>query len=370
MVVTSHDLLGDQSGTATAAATATSSPIVGVTTAGSRAIASQFFTLYLRVPVKLFRPTRVDYLVLPKLVSPAYNAKPWNFFTHSSPALIYNAVKEHGWSFIPRHIFPPLVANSAVGLVLYTTYLSSLSILKRKKDDSLSYRDTLLAGFLAGGMQSLVAAPIDAIWTRFSAAEVLSNLSNTSMWTYGMKKLREIGYTGVFAGFTLSFLKEAGGYALYFSTFELIKSTWYQNFVKFWYPKETLADTKRPGGRALYPTFVLFAGAAASVALQVVQYPLGKIQKLHIIRLEAVEQINNPHHLYKPYKVMRELAFAYYKTFKQVDRLRIKTAGGSWLVWLYGGFWRNTIMSLPGSSIGLMVFEIMRVRYGEDVSFQ
>lgn len=36
------------------------SKIVGASTAGFRALASQLFTFYIRVPVKLFRPTRVE----------------------------------------------------------------------------------------------------------------------------------------------------------------------------------------------------------------------------------------------------------------------------------------------------------------------
>jgi hypothetical protein len=36
--------------------------LVGFTTAGTRALASQFISIYLRVPVKLFRPTRVEYV--------------------------------------------------------------------------------------------------------------------------------------------------------------------------------------------------------------------------------------------------------------------------------------------------------------------
>lgn len=37
-----------------------SSRIIGATTAGVRALASQLLTFYVRVPVKLFRPTRVE----------------------------------------------------------------------------------------------------------------------------------------------------------------------------------------------------------------------------------------------------------------------------------------------------------------------
>lgn len=43
--------------------TVLSSRIVGAATAGSRALFSQFLTFYVRVPVKLFRPTRVEYVL-------------------------------------------------------------------------------------------------------------------------------------------------------------------------------------------------------------------------------------------------------------------------------------------------------------------
>lgn len=38
------------------------SKYVGATTAGLRAVFSQVFTFYVRVPVKLFRPTRIEYV--------------------------------------------------------------------------------------------------------------------------------------------------------------------------------------------------------------------------------------------------------------------------------------------------------------------
>lgn len=33
------------------------------------------------------------------------------------------------WQFIPRHVFPPLLANTVIGTVLYTTYIATLSTL-------------------------------------------------------------------------------------------------------------------------------------------------------------------------------------------------------------------------------------------------
>ncbi|KAA8917131.1 hypothetical protein TRICI_000727 [Trichomonascus ciferrii] len=200
-----------------------STSLVGITTAGTRALASQFFTFYLRIPVKLFRPTRIDYMALPRAINPTYHSKPWNFFTHSSPALIAHAVREHGWGFIPHNILPPLIANSAVGVALYTSYLSSLAILR---DDNGHYglRQTLISGAVAGAVQSLAAAPIDAIVTRFNVSEMIQS-DHKALWQYGWTKLKEIGPHGVFSGFAVSLLKESLSFALYFATFEEIKGS-------------------------------------------------------------------------------------------------------------------------------------------------
>jgi hypothetical protein len=39
---------------------ASHSSLVGVATASTRAVASQVFAFYMRVPMKLFRPTRIE----------------------------------------------------------------------------------------------------------------------------------------------------------------------------------------------------------------------------------------------------------------------------------------------------------------------
>lgn len=335
-----------------------SSSLVGITTAGTRALASQFFTFYLRIPVKLFRPTRVDYMALPRALNPTYHVKPWNFFTHSSPALIAHAVKTYGWGFIPHNILPPLLANSAVGVALYTSYLTSLAILK---DDQGHYgvKQSLISGAVAGAVQSFAAAPIDAIVTRFNVSDMIES-DHEALWKYGWAKLKDIGFSGVFSGFTVSLLKESLGFSLYFATFEAIKGPWYRKFVRCFY-----TDKDKDPGKFVFPSFVLFAGMMSTFSLQAVHYPMGKIQKLHLIRLEALDLSNRVEH-----KPSWPLYFrAYKKTFNHIHKkLRIRDAGGSWYRWLYGGFWRSTLMALPSTSIGLIVFEIMRLRYNADDS--
>ncbi|KAK9384561.1 mitochondrial carrier domain-containing protein [Lipomyces mesembrius] len=392
-----------------------SNQYVGAATAGTRALLSQMVAFYVRVPIKLFRPTRVDYLLVPRAINPAVAASlPWKFHTHSSIALLTHAVKEHGWSFIPNQVLLPLIANSAVGIFLYTTYLTALphfsehkvqinNVFSSQVPDILTPRQTFLAGFIAGGAQSLAAAPVDAIFTRFSVNELLENpesgeLRHKSLWRYSIEKLKAIGVRGVFAGYTLSFTKEALGFACFFSTFESVKQWSYARVVRDYgapIPKYVDAAAKLPAGSkqnqhstirerpsaALYPATILGAGAAATIALQIVQYPLSRLQNIHLTILESIdfnmiylhEREQQKGEATVPYtrtarrELLRTYINAYQQMFQQVRKLKNVGKQKSWLRWLYKGFVRNTLTVVPSSSVGLFVFEIMRIRYMEEL---
>lgn len=266
--------------------------------------------------------------------------------------------------------------------------------------------DAFYSGMLAGAAQSLAAAPIDAIVTRFSASELI-NGDHKTMWAYGISKLKEIGPRGVFSGFTLSLTKESLGFGLFFSAFETVKGPWYRSYINCFHDGDTSHASK-----AVYPSFILFAGALSSVAVQAVHYPLGKIQKLYLMRLEALDEIakqntkqkeklkaqqaqrmkyagpegknlfsfmrylitnrNHPkidwktaiyNFIIPPHSAFRLYSNGYIHTFMQAHKLVAKDAGGSWYRWLYGGFFRSTLATMPSTSIGLVVFEIMRLRY-------
>lgn len=106
-----------------------------------------------------------------------------------------------------------MVANASIGAVLYTTYLQALGALhqpssqhQRRVYPPPGWWNCFGAGFLAGGVQSVVAAPLDALVVRFNVADMLEG-ERMSIYAWSKTKLREIGMTGVFSGFTLSFLK-------------------------------------------------------------------------------------------------------------------------------------------------------------------
>ena len=196
------------------------------------------------------------------------------------------------------------------------------------------------------------------------------------MWHYAYDKLRTIGPRGVFAGYSLSLIKDSFGYGVFFATFEYIKSQAYYNFLTRIYGNQPLsavlsrdyAAPSSPDGKppvirphyALEPTFLLLAGISASVAQQAIQHPLTEIQNLHYNRLESFDykakQQNSRSDLFRLYYRQYE------KTFAQCKRQAV--AMGGWRRWLYKDFLWTTLRQTPSTSAGLIVFEHVRRRYG------
>jgi hypothetical protein len=58
-------------------------------------------------------------------------------FRYTSIGMITNAVRAQGWKFIPRHLMPPLIANTFIGTVLYTTYIGTLPLFHPASDFQL-----------------------------------------------------------------------------------------------------------------------------------------------------------------------------------------------------------------------------------------
>lgn len=364
---------------------------VSLSTAGIRALIYQLQTLYLRTPVKLFRPSRFDYMAYVRQVADKHDnisLKPYSFRTHSTIGMLVSVVRKEGWKFIPDQVLPPLIANSATGLILYGTYLTALDSFADSKARNVSHYsaiDTWKAGFIAGAAQSLAAAPVDAIYARLSAAEML-NGSHENLWQYGLFKLRDVGLVGVFAGYGFSLVKESIGFAFYFSTFEVVKTRGYEltyrlitNYrkakqylgTKFSINQEQkqvdeqlvrLEQTRLT--KILKSSFVLLAGASAAFSLLAVQYPLSKIQSVHLSRLEALDIYNASKSSNRPF--IKLYYNSYIDTYNQVMKIK-KKSSMTWLQLGYRGFFRNALTTIPATSVGLLVFEIMRTKMSDEL---
>ncbi|KAI9656207.1 MAG: hypothetical protein M1821_004870 [Bathelium mastoideum] len=357
----------------------------GASAAGMRAVTAQAVAFYFRAPAKAFFRMRIDYMAYARTINPRVQRNEgWSWRT-TTPGLLAHAVKHYGWNFIPRQVLPPLMANVSVGACLYTSYLQSLGALYEPASHSSKrvyppppLNATFTAGFLAGTVQSVVAAPLDALQVRLSTREMLEG-QYKSMWQYAGDKLRDIGVRGIFAGWTLSFAKDSLGYGVFFSTFEFVKSQAYHAFVRRFYDYRgdvnalmaradvtTESRTGRPIIKPHYlvePTFLLLAGVAASMAQQAVQYPLAELQNVHFERLESLDyqcKLQKRH-----VDVLKLYWSAYAQTFEQC-KLQARRFGG-WTKWFYKGFWMNSIRQIPSTSAGLIVFEVVRRKYGIDV---
>ncbi|KAI1145845.1 mitochondrial carrier [Nemania diffusa] len=386
--------------------------------AGVRALSAQAIAFYFRAPVKAFFRTRVDYLAYARNVHQAQTklltqalasdrtssrlgltlTQAWQWARGTTPGLLTTVIRQHGWGVVPQQILPPLIANVGVGAILYTSYLQILGQLH--EESSRSTRrvfpppepiHTLTAGFLAGSIQSVVAAPLDAIQARYDHRDLVQGNGGKprSIWSFSAEKLREIGVRGVFAGWGLSFMKDSFGSAIFFSTFEYIKAQGYYRFIT-WYYSGLNQDTvdvlarRRPISQkentpvlirphyAIEPMFLLLAGIGASFSQQVLLHPLTYVQVKHWDHLEDLDAkaakvrtatTTSPDKPRRKWRMLRAYYHAYQETWAQCASEAASERRGT-MRWLYRGFWWNTLRQVPSTSAGLIIFELVRRKYG------
>ncbi|KAI9896855.1 hypothetical protein N3K66_007877 [Trichothecium roseum] len=398
--------------------------------ASVRALSAQVVAFYFRAPAKAFFRTRVDYLayarvlhqaqmkvLLAKLTRDAATTgmlnlalrRTWILVRGTTPGVLATAIRHQGWSVIPQQIMPPLIANVGVGAVLYTSYLHILGHLHEPSSHASkrtypppSPAQTFTAGLLAGGIQSVLAAPLDAIQARFDHRDLMPAEGNRprSMWSFSAEKLREIGLRGIFAGWGLSLAKDSLGSAAFFSVFEYVKAQGYYRFVT-WYYGGLAAETvdvlamKRPARRtaekrdgaaepeprvirphyAIEPGFLLLAGTAASFSQQLLLHPLTHFQVKHWDRLEELDDKAarlrsaslSSSSSRAPARRNWRMLRAYYRAYRDSHAgvaAEARAEGTTVAGWLYRGFWWNTIRQVPSTSAGLIIFELIRRKYG------
>ena len=419
----------------TDAPTRSNNAATAASAAGVRALSAQAIAFYFRAPVKAFFRTRVDYLAYARVVHQEHierlkkaaandrSASPlrsflrqtWLWMRGTTPGVLTSVIRQQGWRVVPDQILPPLMANVTVGAVLYTSYLQILGQLHLPSAESTkrvypppSPSDTFAAGFLAGSLQSVIAAPLDAIQARFDHRDLMAGGANgrpQSLWSFSADKLGEIGFRGIFAGWGLSFVKDSCGNAVFFSTFEYVKAQCYYRFVTWYYGglNEEVVDLlarKRPargggGGMlrgavgdtnergedevvvirphyAIEPMFLLLAGISASFAQQLLLHPLTHIQIKHWDHLEDLDEKAArlrqsksvaPDQQRRRWRMLRAYYHAYQETWGYIAA-EAASQRRSPLSFLYRGFWWNAIRQVPSTSAGLIIFELVRRKYG------
>ncbi|SMN19537.1 similar to Torulaspora delbrueckii TDEL_0B05280 hypothetical protein [Maudiozyma saulgeensis] len=332
--------------------------LIGIFSAAARTVIYRLTTFYLRIPLKLFRPPRFDYLHYVRVAYAKDNlTQDTKFYQRSPLHLLNHALNKYGWKVIPERVLPPLLLNSITGIALYTSYLQTASLLNKdiSKNSSSYYINVYKAGWCAGVVQAVISSPIDAIFARQSADELIKQMSkHANLWKYGWEKWRQIGLIGCYGGFLLTLFKESFGFGIYFGTFEYIKERYKDEFRDSQYINHSI---------------IFVSGVTSALLLQIMQYPISKIEKLHHKRLEAIDititastksQISllgtrnnwrSRHmHLYRN---------AYRETFSHLRQVH-GDHHLKFIRWLYKGFLRNTVAVIPGTTAGLLFLNYLR----------
>jgi hypothetical protein len=118
--------------------------------------------------------------------------------------------------------------------------------------------------------------------------------------------------------------------------------------------------------------FLLGAGISASFAQQLLLHPLTHFQVKHWDHLEDLDdkaarlrasRAANPDKPQRRFRMLRAYYHAYQETLA-VCKAEASAEGLKLGKWLYRGFWWNTIRQVPSTSAGLIIFELIRRKYG------
>ncbi|KAK4052679.1 hypothetical protein OIV83_001966 [Microbotryomycetes sp. JL201] len=128
-----------------------SSTRTSFTAAVTRALFGTLAFLFKR-PIRLFRPVKISTMTGIQAIAEEQGRS-------VTPAFVRALIRKEGWSFLPRHVLPPLFVNCAIGLTLFTSYSSAESFLTKHLGSTTLV--PFLSGSFAGSIQSILSAPLD-----------------------------------------------------------------------------------------------------------------------------------------------------------------------------------------------------------------
>ncbi|KAF9434126.1 hypothetical protein BGZ76_008513 [Entomortierella beljakovae] len=399
------------------------SATVGVPTAVARSMLLQALQFWYRVPIKLFRPMRVDYLVMARAATMGLIPTPINrqryseasktlskrsqFFRATSIGMLTHTIRTQGTGFVYRQVLPPLIMNSFIGSVLYSTYIFTLPVFhpaftyqKSRTFPPPPFSAVFMAGALAGAAQSLVAAPMDSLKVKFQVQDLACGGKHKTIAEFAFTTLKELGLKTVYRGYAITLVKDSLAFGLFFGVFEWMKQQGYYYFIDELYGvREDLEALKAREKRQKYeeilvgasiksqnesvqppldlpierhyhllePTFVILAGAAAAVAYQAVEFPLEQVRSIFFAKeaellAEKSRHPIPPHSQHLNVTSMRSgtsISTQLYGMTWRECKIQASNLGG-WRRFLFTNFATTAIRAVPAASVGFLVFELMK----------
>ncbi|CAG8757334.1 29916_t:CDS:2 [Gigaspora margarita] len=242
----------------------------------------------------------------------------------------------------------------------YTTpaYKRHLLYNKNFADEiSLDMSQLCMAGALSGAFASFVLTPVELIKCKLQVQESFtynnnssvvkgSNISTTSTPIYTgplsviKYTLKQHGITGFFRGHTGTFIRETGGGAIWFGTYEFI-SKWFMNQRA----KMMGVDKNSIKKTDLSPMHLMTAGACAGMSYNLLVFPADSVKSLMQTEEEMMQATG---------KMINKRGFV---TIAK-DLYRADGIPG-----FYRGCGITVARAAPSSAIIFMTYELLRQRY-------
>ncbi|CAE6475177.1 unnamed protein product [Rhizoctonia solani] len=199
--------------------------------------------LYFSRPMRLFRPTKISGWTTLRHVAASEGRS-------LSPAFISNLVRTQGALVIPRHFIPPLLVNTCLGTILFTTYTYAYDMAHQESFCPNSTAASAIAGAAAGAVQSIVGAPAENV-RLYLEGDMTGKQTSVQGWRQAwkevfldadrseggkdrktlrrearatrewMREVADMSMTRGWEGWRWSCAKDTLGFALFFATFDV-----------------------------------------------------------------------------------------------------------------------------------------------------
>ena len=264
-----------------------------------------------------------------------YAINPWMLFNDMAQkegksmtiGFLHQTIQRDGWRMLSRNVFPLMLANGAVGTIMFQSYTVTCSFLQ-----STTKSKYFIAGATAGVTSTIFSRPLDRFTKLVSYRMVHDKLSFHEARKAAVKFL-PLGFDRVnylYKGLSYHLVRDSIGFGVFFGVFETMQS----------FGKTLTSSThfipNRPKELALADgCVVIFSGALAGASFQLISYPLETLKK----KARELRKIHPE------------------KSISEVNRIVIKHIG---VRGLFKGAFSQLIRVMPPSAMGLFVYEISK----------
>jgi solute carrier family 25 (mitochondrial carnitine/acylcarnitine transporter), member 20/29 len=188
-----------------------------------------------------------------------------------------------GWRVLFRGVASPLLASVPVSAVTFGVQGAALRGIKQRRPDWSPAASHAVAGALSGLAQVPFSCPSELIKTQLQARPALVATYGSSTVVAASRILREYGSAGLARGLGLTLTRDTAAYAIYFSTYDVLKAYFARRAVREAREEDAGAGHTSPTSapaQHLSAGALMFCGGMAGVASWVFLHPIDVLKSL------------------------------------------------------------------------------------------